>query len=239
MDGTALTLPTTAPLEDQAAPSRSLAALGVAIACGALALFYPPAAILALTVLAARALLASRAFTLNIASFVAPLAAAAAAGLLIGLPAGIGMLFAWRVWADTQWSVTELKRRALMSDRPDETRAHALAHAWLTPFYGFSLVAYTSPHMVAGLPLDLPHVPFWVPLIAGGLAAGALFDQALRRAADWRLSNLAASPTAHILAHHTVFLAAFGLMLDVSAGIVALAAWRLAHAAPAQIFKRV
>jgi hypothetical protein len=86
--------------------------------------------------------------------------------------------------------------------------------------------------MIAGLPLDLPHVPAWVPLALGALAAGAFFDWALARAADWRLGELAPSPAAHLLAHHAVFLLAFGLGLDVSAGIVMLMAWRLAHAAP-------
>jgi hypothetical protein len=32
--------------------------------------------------------------------------------------------------------------------------------------------------------------------------------------------------------HHAIFLLSFGFALDVSAGIVALVAWRLAHAAP-------
>jgi hypothetical protein len=86
--------------------------------------------------------------------------------------------------------------------------------------------------MIAGLPLDLPHVPVWVPLTAGVLAIGALFDWGLRRAADWRLGELAAAPAAHLLTHHILFMLAFGLMIDVSAGIVALAAWRLAHAVP-------
>jgi hypothetical protein len=37
-----------------------------------------------------------------------------------------------------------------------------------------------------------------------------------------------------MLSHHLLFVLAFGLMLDVSAGIVAMLAWRLAHAAPAR-----
>jgi hypothetical protein len=86
--------------------------------------------------------------------------------------------------------------------------------------------------MIAGLPLDLPHVPSWVPLGIGALTAGALFDWGLRRAADWRLGELAAAPAAHLLTHHAIFLLAFGFSFDVSAGIVALIAWRLAHAAP-------
>ncbi len=206
--------------------------MATALTTGAVALISPPAAILLLALLAARALLSGQSLRIELAPLVGPLAASAIIGALVGLPAAIGLLFAWRLVADARWSVRESSRLALAAGRPAETTRHALAHAWLTPLYGLTLVAYTSPHMVAGLPLDLPHVPFWVPLLAGGLAAGALFDHALRRAADWRLGQLAVAPTAHLLAHHTVFLAAFGLMLDVSAGIVALAAWRLAHAAP-------
>jgi hypothetical protein len=86
--------------------------------------------------------------------------------------------------------------------------------------------------MIAGLPLDLPHVPVWLVIAAGVLTAGAVFDWGLRRAAAWRLGELASAPAAHLLIHHVVFLAAFGLMIDVSAGVVMLAAWRLLHAAP-------
>jgi len=95
-----------------------------------------------------------------------------------------------------------------------------------------TLVAFTAPHMVAGLPLDLPHVPAWVPVAVGVIAVGAIFDWGLRRAADWRLGELATAPALHLLTHHAIFLVAYGLTLDVSAGIAAMAAWRLAHAAP-------
>jgi hypothetical protein len=108
----------------------------------------------------------------------------------------------------------------------------ALAHAWMTPIYGAMLVAYTAPHMIAGLPLDLPHVPAWLLIATGVLAAGAVFDWGLQRAADWRLGELARAPAAHLLTHHVVFVVAFGMMIDVSAGVVMLIAWRLAHAAP-------
>jgi hypothetical protein len=67
---------------------------------------------------------------------------------------------------------------------------------------------------------------------AGVLAAGAFFDWALQRAADWRLGELATAPASHLLIHHIMFVTAFGLMIDVSAGVVMLIAWRLAHAAP-------
>ncbi|MES1158459.1 MAG: hypothetical protein ABUL42_01050, partial [Terricaulis silvestris] len=104
----------------------------------------------------------------------------------------------------------------------------------LTPLFGLGVVAYTAPHIVAGLPLDLPHVPIWVPYTAGALAAAALFDWALRCAADWRLGELAPAHAMHLLAHHVIFLLAYGATLDISAGVCAIAAWRLAHEASLQ-----
>jgi len=97
---------------------------------------------------------------------------------------------------------------------------------------GLAIVAYTSPHLVMGLPLDLPHVPVFVPATLGVAAVALMFDWALRRAADWRLGQLASAPAAHLLTHHAVFLIAYALTLDLSAGVVALMAWRLVHAAP-------
>jgi hypothetical protein len=120
----------------------------------------------------------------------------------------------------------------LAEARPAETTKRALAHAWLTPLFGLSVVAYTAPHLVAGLPLDLPHAPIWVPILVGGAAGISVFDWALRRAAEARLGELATGPAAHLLAHHCLFLLAFGLTLNVSAGVVALIAWRLAQAGP-------
>lgn len=226
-------------LKERAAAERSLFAMLIALGAGGLALAVPPLAILALAALTARALLHGQSQSVSLAPLAAPLTVSAIVGALIGLPAAVGMLFAWRLYAETRWSVRESIRLSRAAGRPAETAKHALVHAWLTPLYGLALVAYTSPHMVAGLPLDLPHVPLWVPMMAGGLALGALFDCALRRAADWRLGQVAVAPTAHFLAHHTVFLAAFGLMLDVSAGIVTILAWRLAHAAPFALPRRV
>ena len=101
-----------------------------------------------------------------------------------------------------------------------------------TPFFGLCVVAYTAPHIVAGLPLDLPHVPVWVPATAGAIALAGVADWLLRRAADWRLGEVAVAPTVHMLTHHALFVLAFGALFDLSAGVVALAAWRLVHAAP-------
>lgn len=209
--------------------SRSGLALLAAASVALAAFVAPPLALLLLAGFAAYVLMRVDTLRIDFASLAGPAFAAIAVGAILGLASGIGVLFVWRMYCDTRWSVREAARLAEAAGRPAETSWKSLAHAWLTPFYGLTLVAYNAPHMIAGLPLDLPHVPILVPMIAGALAVGATFDWALQRAADWRLGDLATAPAAHLLAHHVIFLAAFGFGLDLSAGIFALMAWRLAH----------
>jgi hypothetical protein len=204
-----------------------------AIGAGATALIAPPVALLLLGVMGAFALMRADAPRLDLGAMIGPAFAALIVGACVGLDGAIGVIFVWRLFADARWSTREAARLAEASGRISETTWRSLLHAWTTPLYGLMVVAFTAPHMVAGLPLDLPHIPLWAVLIAGALAAMAVFDWALKRAADWRLGELAGAPAAHLLAHHAVFVVAFGLMIDVSAGIVALVAWRLAHALPA------
>lgn len=211
---------------------NALAPFAIAMSAGAVALIAPPAALLIVAALGAHALMRRKTPRFDLVSFAGPAFAALIVGAFAGLAGAIGVLFVWRLVADARWSVREAQRLALAAGRPAETSWKALAHAWSTPLFGLSLVAYTAPHTVAGLPLDLPHVPALIPLAAGIVAAGAFFDWGLRRAADWRLGELAAAPALHLMLHHTLFLLAYGLTLDVSAGIVALLAWRLANAAP-------
>ncbi len=201
--------------------------LFAALTVGAAAMAWPPLALLLLAGLAANVLMRGDT-RFDLLGLLGPIAASLIVGAFAGLAAGIGVLFIWRLYADTRWSIGEASRLAMLAGRPAEASWKALAHAWMTPLYGLALVAFTAPHMVAGLPLDLPHVPMWVPLGMGVIAAGAFFDWALRRAADWRLGELAVAPAAHLLTHHAIFLVAFGLTLDVSAGIAAMLAWRLA-----------
>lgn len=211
---------------------RGLVAAFAALAVGGASLISPPLALLGLALLAVRVLLSGEKVRIDWLTLLGPAMAAVIVGLFAGLPGAIGTVFVWRLFADTRWSVGEATRLAAAAGRPAETTFKALAHAWLTPAFGLMLVAYTAPHMIAGLPLDLPHVPVWLVIGAGVLAAGAFFDWALQRAADWRLGELAVAPASHLLIHHIIFVAAFGLMIDVSAGVVMLMAWRLAHAAP-------
>jgi hypothetical protein len=218
-----------APLLGAAAERGVLAACG-ALALGAISLVSPPLALLGLAALAARVLLSGEAGRIEWMQVAGPGVAALIVGAFAGLPGAVGVLFVWRLIADARWSAREAARLAAAAGRPAETTLKSLAHAWLTPLYGLALVAYTAPHMIAGLPLDLPHLPAWVAIATGILAACAFFDWGLRRAADWRLGELAAAPAAHLLTHHVMFLVAYGLTIDVSAGVVMLGAWRLMHA---------
>jgi hypothetical protein len=203
-----------------------------ALSAGIVAVYAPTLALVVLAALAARVLMRGNPTRIDVLALAGPAFAALIVGALLGFAYAIGVVFIWRLAADARWSVRRAARLAQAEGRPAEATRRALAHAWLTPLFGLTLVAYTAPHMIAGLPLDLPHAPLWVPALTGGLAGVAFFDWALRRAADWRLGELAIAQTLHLLAHHGLFLLAFGLTLDVSAGLVALIAWRLTHALP-------
>lgn len=218
------------------AVETSAASVLIALCAGAAALIAPVLSLLLLVALAARASMRADAMArFKPLSIAGPAFAALTVGAFVGLAGAIGVLFAWRLIADARWSAHEADRLATAAGKPNPRGWIGLAHVWLTPIYALSLVAYTAPHMVAGLPLDLPHLPGWAPLVLGLAAAAALLDWALRRAVDWRLGELAEAPSAHLLAHHAIFLAAFGFGSDLSAGLVALMAWRLAHAAPLRV----
>lgn len=209
---------------------KAFGPLALACALGAVSMLAPHAALLLLAALGAFVLMHARLAQFDLAALAGPGLAALLVGAFAGLAGAIGLLFIWRLASDARWSVNEARRLTAAAGRPEGAKARALAHAWASPLFGLALVAYTAPHMVAGLPLDLPHIPVWAVLIVGALAALLVFDWALKCAADWRLGELAAAPAAHLLAHHVMFILAFGLMIDVSAGIVAMIAWRLAHA---------
>lgn len=211
---------------------RSASAVLIALAAGALAYVFPVASILLLGVLAARVIVAGAIPRIDWFKLAGPALACVIVAAFTGLAGAVGVAFAWRVISDANWSVGEARRLAVAAGRPDQCTRTALAHAWTTPAYGLAVVAYTSPHVIAGLPLDLPHVPLLVPLALGVLAIALVFDWMLRRAADWRLGEIAPAPAAHLASHHVLFVLAFGAMLDLSAGLVALIAWRLAYAAP-------
>lgn len=208
--------------------SRPWIALTLALGVGALSMIAPVLALGAISVIGVRALTRARALRFDARALMAPTLAALFVSSYAGLAGAVGVIFLWRIYADCRWSI-DAAARLNNSAKPQTWRAQA--HAWLTPLCGVCVVAYTAPHMVAGLPLDLPHLPFWVPVLAAALAVGAIFDWALRQAVDWRLGELARAPAAHMATHHLMFALAFGCTIDVSAGIVAMIAWRLTHAA--------
>lgn len=210
--------------------TRSARALIAGIAVGAMALVFPPLALLAATLLALTAAMRAPLTGFDWTRAAGPAFAALIVGAFAGLAGAIGVLFVWRVFADTRWSAAEEARLNRAAGRPQESWWGRI-HAWATPLFGLAVVAYTSPHMVAGLPLDLPHVPMIVVLAVGIIAAIGVFDWLLRVAADWRLGEVAPALAAHQGAHHALFLIAYGAMIDVSAGLLSLVAWRLAHAA--------
>ena len=213
-----------------AAASRCARGLIAAFVVGLMAIASPIAALLALAVLGALALMQTETGSFDPLTLAGPALAALLVFFCAGEAAAIGVLFVWRLQADASWSVREANRLALIQGRVSETTPRARMHMWLTPLYGLSLVAYTSPHMIAGLPLDLPHVPLWVPMAAAGLALVGFADWVLRAAADWRLGELAGAPTAQVGAHHLFFLLAYGVTGEVSSGLAAMIAWRLAQA---------
>jgi hypothetical protein len=211
---------------------REIWAASAALVLACASLFAPSLALLGLAALASRALAQAQRFEL--AALAGPVLAAVAVGAFTGLAGAIGVIFVWRLSADARWSVAEAARLARRSGRQRETGWRALAHAWATPLHGLALVAYTAPHTLVGLPLDLPHAPIWAPIVTALVAFACVIDWALRRAAEWRLGELAKAPAAHLLTHHAMFLLAFGVGFDVTAGLVAVSAWRLASiAAPA------
>ena len=148
-------------------------ALALAAGAGLLAVVSPPASLLALALLAARALVHSPNRQLELSDFAGPLLATLIAGAFVGISGAVGVIFAWRLFSDARWSIGESRRLAALAGLPPQRLWASELHLWLTPAFGLALVAYTSPHMIAGLPLDLPHVPLMIPVAVGCLAAGA------------------------------------------------------------------
>ena len=217
---------------------RSSHALLAGLSVGALALVFPPLALLGTVLLALTAALRAPHASFDWLRLAGPAFAALIVGAFVGLAGAVGVLFVWRLIADARWSAAEEARLVLAAGRPKEPW-WGVVHAWATPLFGLAVVAYTSPHMVAGLPLDLPHLPMIAVIGAGIIAALGVFDWLLRVAADWRLGEVAPALAAHQTAHHALFLIAYGAMIDLSAGLLSLIAWRLAHAAlaPSQALK--
>jgi hypothetical protein len=213
------------PLRDPtiAAPLTAAATLALGLASPALAAL---AAAGAFAIVLARGGVAIDRAALN--GLAGPALAMLIAGAAWGGDAAVGVFFVWRVVDDARWSARAGGRLAQVSGRVE--RGLARAHYAATPALGLAVAAYSAPHVLLGLPLDLPHAPLIAPLAVGAIAAWALFDWAMRRLADWRLGADDAGATRHALTHHGLFLAAYVASPDISAGLLAMAVWRMSEA---------
>ncbi|MDX2237855.1 MAG: hypothetical protein NW203_09865 [Hyphomonadaceae bacterium] len=214
---------------------RTLFACVIAGVAGLACLASPAASIALLAALAA--LITMHASSLRIADALRALAPPGAAAIAVGLTWGwdgaLGVIMLWRLFEDARWSAGEARRlQRLNGERVD--RGLRAAHLWLTPAFAAALIAHTAPHLFIGLPLDLPHAPAIAPMLFGAAAMLALIDWAIRQATDWRLGAFDAASAAHSAAHHGVFLLAYVASPDLSAGAMAMIAWRLAHALPSR-----
>ena len=220
--------------DSRAAP---LAAAVVTLIAGLIA---PPLALLCIAAAAAWALMQPHTNTPRVdwPALAAPLLGAAIVGAAAGFDAAMGLLFIWRVAADARWSARQAARLADLSGAPGLSKRDRLVLAG-TPLFGLTMAAYTAPHMLAGLPLDLPHIPILAPIAIGAAALLIVFDWALQRLADARLGLLARAPALHIATHQAVFLAAYVLSPDLSAGFMAVIVWRIACSARQASFTAV
>ncbi|MBL8548516.1 MAG: hypothetical protein JNJ73_00920 [Hyphomonadaceae bacterium] len=208
---------------------RALTALAAALGTLALGVAAPPLAVLGVAAAGALALFRPATLSLRLHDIAGPALAAAIVGGFFGLDGAMGVLLIWRMLADARWAARRARAMTLAAGAAEERGPAALA-VWTTPLVALTAAAYTAPHLLLGLPLDLPHVPLFIPLAAGAVAAFTLFDWSVQKLADWRLGTIAPAPTMLLVAHHIIFLAAFVASPDLSAGVMAMAVWRLAHA---------
>lgn len=205
---------------------------GMAMACALAALFLaslaPIAGVLLLAALAAAALMTRRApmrwrpDALAWGGMIAAAAAAAAAGA----PGLVGCLFCWFL-ADC--AKAAISRSAAMTGAGSHPLSERLPLILVAAF-ACLLVAAAAPHVVMGLPLDLPHPPSGLITILGVAYALAAVDWLVRVLARWRLGENGPAPVACDASFHMVILAGFVLSSDVSAGVTALVAYRIAMA---------
>jgi hypothetical protein len=213
-------------------PSPSQRDAGIAMVCALAALLLaslaPIAGLLLLTVLAAAALMTRRTpmrWRPDAFAWGGLIVAAAAAGAA-GAPGLVGCLFCWLL-ADSARAA--IRRSAAMSGAGPHPLSERLPLLLVAAFAGL-LVAASAPHVVLGLPLDLPHPPSGLMTIFGVAYALAAVDWIVRILARWRLGENRPAPVAFDASFHVVILAGFVLSPDVSAGVIALVAYRMALA---------
>ena len=90
--------------------ARGGLALLAATLIGLTALVAPPLALLLLAGVAAYVLMRADNLRFDFGALAGPAFAAIAVGAILGLASGIGVLFVWRMYQDTRWSVREAAR---------------------------------------------------------------------------------------------------------------------------------
>ena len=151
------------------------------------------------------------------------LIAAAAAGAAAGAPGFVGGLFCWFLADSARAAVRRSAACAGAAPYPVSERLPLI----LVAVFAALLVAAAAPHVVMGLPLDLPHPPMALMVGVGVAYALCAVDAVVRVLARWRLGESRPAQVAADASFHVVVLAGFVLSADVSAGVVALIAYRL------------
>ncbi|MBI1250658.1 MAG: hypothetical protein GC189_04215 [Alphaproteobacteria bacterium] len=203
----------------------------MALAIGLLGSVAPAAAVLAIVGVGAWS--AGRIIDARFDVFAAmapPLAACVLVGLLWGWDGALGLFLLWRMFVDARWSVRAVRFAQAAHGATVERHGRG-AHLWLTPALCAVWVAFTAPHALFGMQLDLPHAPIWALAAIAGITAIAILEWAVRQAALWRLGDLAHEPAIRAAAHHAMFLFAFLLLPDLSSAVLAMIAWRVFSAA--------
>jgi hypothetical protein len=218
-------LPFVQALKASPAQREQLAAAGAALVALAVSLAAPIAGLLVLAGLVAAALMSNRPRPSWRPDRLAwgGLIVAAAAGVAAGAPGFVGGLFCWFLADSARAAV---RRSAIYAGAAPPRLSERLPLILVAVFVGL-LVAAAAPHVVMGLPLDLPHPPLALIIAAGVAYALTAVDWLVRILARWRLGESRPSQVAADAAFHAVVLAGFVVSNDVSAGVVALTAYRL------------
>ena len=219
------------------------AAIGIGLGAGglvlAVGLWAAPAAVLcvaAIALLAATQVGRMRGRSLAWTDFVG------AALTLIGaaLDGGAGALGGALLWfvLDAVRASAARGRMLAAAEAPGQA-VRRRAHLWLLAAFAISVVAIRSPHVLLGLPVEIPHPPAALAAALGAALALSIVDWLVRELADWRLGEPRWVSGLNDVATLVAILAAFVLIDDVSAGVMGVLALRLARPAAEGLLGRV
>ncbi|MFZ4121037.1 MAG: hypothetical protein ACOYKM_05170 [Caulobacterales bacterium] len=147
-----------------------------------------------------------------------------------GIPGAMGAAFTW-LMVDSIRSVFAQSVRVGQMEPGGYGRNLLRLHLILLPVFAFSLVAAAAPHVLLGLPLDLPHPPVVAVIALGLMTILACAEVLLRGLTRWRLGEPRWLAAAHDMSWLVLILVAFILASDISAGVMGLIAFRLAFLA--------